>query len=61
MKRIVRTEIDKKSDGILLLELLSSRFTYHDRKRWEGLIAEQRLLVNGRPAGLSTTKIASSS
>ena len=54
MKRIVKIRIHEKNDGTALIDLLTRRFTYHDRERWEERIAEQRLLVNDAPARSDT-------
>ena len=35
---------------VVLLDFLSSRFTYHTREQWQERIAEQRVLVNDVPA-----------
>ncbi len=47
MKRIVRTRIKPHEAGKCLIDLLTSRFSYHDRQRWLELVGAGRLLVNG--------------
>jgi len=51
MKRTARTSISRAEAGSSVIELLTSRFTYHDREEWLELIRQERALVNGRPAG----------
>jgi RluA family pseudouridine synthase len=46
VQRKVTITIDEQAAGMGLLDLLASRFTYHTREAWQGLIAEGALFVN---------------
>ncbi len=44
---IVSCTIERHESGRLLLDLLTERFTYHDRGRWQQIIADNQLRLNG--------------
>jgi 23S rRNA pseudouridine955/2504/2580 synthase/23S rRNA pseudouridine1911/1915/1917 synthase len=48
MNRKVSIRIRVKDAGQTVLELLSHRFTYHDRNRWETLILAGKIRLNGK-------------
>lgn len=39
--------IEREEEGLLLLEWISSRFTYHDRSKWKTYIDDERVKING--------------
>lgn len=47
MKRRIQHTLPPGSKEVMLLDFLSSRFTYHTRDEWGERIAERRVLVNG--------------
>jgi 23S rRNA pseudouridine955/2504/2580 synthase/23S rRNA pseudouridine1911/1915/1917 synthase len=54
MKRVVKTTIRANSDGMVLMDMLVQRFTYHDRSGWQRLVSDGRLLINGVAAAAGT-------
>jgi RluA family pseudouridine synthase len=50
MNRKVSIRIRVEDAGCPVLEFLCRRFTYHDRNRWEALIREGKVFLNGRPS-----------
>lgn len=58
MKRRATTRIGPENAGAPLADFLQRRFTYHDRERWQELILEQRVLLNGKAAALGQTLAA---
>jgi RluA family pseudouridine synthase len=49
MKRKAAIRIGLHEAGMPVLELLSRRFSYHDRTTWAQLIHSQKILLNDRP------------
>ena len=49
MNRAVSICIRLEDAGCTVLEFLRRRFTYHDPNRWEALIREGKVLLNGTP------------
>lgn len=47
--RNVSIRIRVEDAGCTVLEFLSRRFTYHDRNRWETIIREGKICLNGKP------------
>lgn len=47
MKRRAVSRVPTEADGVRLVDLLTRRFTYHDRHAWEERIREGRLRVDG--------------
>jgi RluA family pseudouridine synthase len=47
--RNVSIRIRVEDAGWTVLEFLSRRFTYHDRNRWETIIREGKVWLNGKP------------
>lgn len=46
MKRQIRHKMPPEQAGVMLLDFLATRFTYHSRQDWQQRIDEQRVLVN---------------
>lgn len=51
MKRRIKHTLPPGHREVVLLEFLSSRFTYHGRDAWRERIAENRVMVNDQAAG----------
>ncbi|HOT45595.1 MAG TPA: RluA family pseudouridine synthase [Spirochaetota bacterium] len=49
-KTTLSSRITSNDDGISLVDFLCSRFKYHDRDRWTGIILEGSVTVNGAAA-----------
>jgi 23S rRNA pseudouridine955/2504/2580 synthase/23S rRNA pseudouridine1911/1915/1917 synthase len=49
MNRNVSIQIRAEDAGCAVLEFLSRRFTYYDRNRWETIIREEKVWLNGKP------------
>ena len=49
MSTRLQTTIDSATKGRYLIDLLSTRFTYHSRATWEHEIAQGLILLNGHP------------
>ncbi|HPC39899.1 MAG TPA: RluA family pseudouridine synthase [Spirochaetota bacterium] len=49
-KTTLSSRITSNDDGISLVDFLCSRFKYHDRDRWTGIILEGSVTVNGATA-----------
>lgn len=47
--RRLETTIDEATAGARLDHWLADRFTYHSRSRWQALVRNERLLLNGAP------------
>ena len=54
MQRIVKSIIPPEDANTELLCFLASRFTYHNRKEWDKLIREERILLDGAPVSSQT-------
>jgi 23S rRNA-/tRNA-specific pseudouridylate synthase len=50
-QRIIASIVGSEADGIRLIEHLCRRFTYCSRTQWKAFIADDRLLIDGQPAG----------
>lgn len=55
MERKREITIEKKESGQELLNWISSRYTYHDKREWKELILSSRVKINNKDASPNTT------
>jgi 23S rRNA pseudouridine955/2504/2580 synthase/23S rRNA pseudouridine1911/1915/1917 synthase len=58
MRREIRFVVPPERAGVVLLEFLATRFTYHTREGWIERMAEGRVTVNARPVAPEQTLLA---
>ena len=50
MKRFAQTLVQPPWNGRTLADMLTERFSYHGRQKWERLVLQGAVLVNGQPS-----------